>query len=134
MIRAVLDTNIIVSAAIADGTPAALMRAARRGAYELVSSAYILEEARRVLVGKLGFTAGDVDPVLLAVAATASDLVPVTRATREWCGDPGDDAVIETALVGRAGFLVTGDRLLLATNVEGTRRITAVEFAALLDA
>lgn len=131
MIRALLDTNVIVSAILADGTPAELMRLAGAGAFRLISSGYVLDETRTVLVSKLIMSSADTDLVLARIVRSA-ELVPVFQASRPWCGDPGDDAVIESALLGRAAYLVTGDRLLLKTTIDGLEMVTPAEFAALL--
>jgi predicted nucleic acid-binding protein len=48
------------------------------------------------------------DLVLLA------DLVSDTRRAAGVCADPNDDKYISAALEGRAAFVVTGDRQLLA--------------------
>ena len=49
MIRAVLDTNIIVSGLGWGGTPAAVLDAIVNGQVDLVTSPALLDELRRVL-------------------------------------------------------------------------------------
>src|SRR5262249_53274774 len=49
-------------------------------------------------------------------------------------GDPEDDLVLATARLGRADYLVTGDRRLLKLGqYEGVQIITPRAFAAILD-
>lgn len=131
MIRAVLDTNMLVSAILTDGPAAAIMRASRDGRFAHVTSGYILDESRRVMTVKLGLTPSDVDDVLLRVAA-AADVQPLFSANRRWCGDAGDDAVVETAVRGAADCLVTGDRLLLRAAIDEMRIVSVREFVDLL--
>ena len=51
MTRAVLDTNVLVSALIkSNGTPGRILDAHRLGRYELVASAELLDELERVLL------------------------------------------------------------------------------------
>lgn len=128
MIRAVLDTNVLISAVISDGMPNRLVAAGRRGTFEAVCSPYIIDEFRRIMVGKLGMDSGDVDRIALAIAR-ASVMTPVFEASDSWCDDDADDAVIETALRGRATYLVTGDRRLLQVRVEGLTVVTVAQFA-----
>jgi uncharacterized protein len=61
------------------------------------------------------------------VTPQPDDIVPVT-------GDPEDDAVLATARLGRADYLVTGDRGLLDLGRHGAARIlTLRDFLATLD-
>ncbi|MDZ4064572.1 MAG: putative toxin-antitoxin system toxin component, PIN family [Coriobacteriia bacterium] len=131
MIRAVLDTNVLVSAVIARGVPNDLVATSRRGAFVNVSSPYIIEDFRRVMTAKLGLDTAEVDRVALAIARTA-EMVPVFDASRPWCGDMGDNPVIETAVQGGASHLVTGDRRLLTARVETVEFITPADFALLV--
>jgi len=134
VIRAVLDTNVLISAIIADGVPSQLVASARRGEFAAVCSPYIIDELRRVMTAKLGFDAEEVDRIALAIARS-SQMVPVFEASGRWCDDLADDAIIETALRGDADYLVTGDRRLLGACVErpGTlAMVTAGEFARFL--
>ena len=131
MIRAVLDTNILISAIIADGLPSRLVASVRRGEFVAVCSPYIIDELRRVMTEELGFDAEEVDRIALAIAR-ASEMVPVFEASGQWCEDAADDAIIETALRGGAGYVVTGDRRLLGVCGEksgGVAIVTMGEFA-----
>ncbi|MRR13568.1 putative toxin-antitoxin system toxin component, PIN family [bacterium] len=132
MIRAVLDTNILVSAALSRGAPYEAVIAARAGRFEQVCSPYIIEELRRVMTDKLGFELVELERLTLAIARK-SVMVPVFEASRHWCSDGADDAVVETALRGVATHLVTGDRRLLQTEVELIEIVTAQEFLQALE-
>src|SRR5574341_103191 len=117
MVRAVVDTNVFISAALTPrGTPGILLGAAG-DAFQLVWSAGIVAECLRVLtyerVTKRLGAAGDEDAsraLLTRLSAGAEmvpqDLIPVIRVVD---GDPSDDLLIATALAGRASVLVTGD-------------------------
>jgi predicted nucleic acid-binding protein len=68
------------------------------------------------------------DEVADLVMVTPEAVLPVT-------GDPEDDAVLATARLARAGYLVTGDRGLLALGrYEGTEIFTPRRFLDILDA
>jgi len=132
VIRAVLDTNVIVSSVIGDGAPAILMRRARAGHFAAVISGYILEEMWRVMVDKFAFDEPEVEEILLHIA-NASDVVPLFETANMWCGDTADNPVVETAIQGKADVLVTGDKRLLATGGLPIRVVTAAAFLAELD-
>lgn len=131
MIRAVLDTNVLVSAVIAHGVPSDLVAASRRGTFANVSSPYIIDEFRRVMTVKLGLDGTDVDRLALAIGRS-SEMVPVFAASRLWCEDASDNPVIETAVRGGASHLVTGDRRLLMVRVESLEIVMPSAFTALL--
>jgi putative PIN family toxin of toxin-antitoxin system len=139
MRRAVLDTNVVVSAVLSPGgTPAAIVGAAGE-AFRLVWSPGIVAECLRVLsyeritrrLRALGTEEeGRATVVRLAAGAemVASDLLPPIRVVE---GDPSDDLLIATAMAGRASDLVTGDRkhLLALREYAGVRIIDAATFA-----
>jgi uncharacterized protein len=117
--RAVLDTNIFVSAAFRpEGPPGKLIRElVEDAAFELVLSEAIAEEAFRAFAyPKLRkYFQHDLVPEhwfqdLLMLA----EIIPGELDIRGICEDPDDDKFIAAALEGRAQFIVTGDRQLLA--------------------
>jgi putative PIN family toxin of toxin-antitoxin system len=116
--RAVLDTNVIVSASlIRNGNEDRVLRAWLRGAFDLVLSPEILEEMGRALFyerirERRWMPDPDVVEFLEALAA-ASVLVPGRRRVRA-SRDPDDDKFLAAALEARASFVVSGDRDLLA--------------------
>jgi uncharacterized protein len=119
VLRAVLDANVYVSAAIRpEGPPGRIIeRFLREATFQIVLSSAIAEEVLRALaypkVRKV--IRGHLEPELwfedlLVLACLVSD----TRRALGVCADPDDDKYISAALEGRAAFLVTGDRQLLA--------------------
>jgi putative PIN family toxin of toxin-antitoxin system len=131
--RAVLDTNVIVSATlIRGGNEDTIIRAWLRGAFELVLSPEILEEIGRVLsYEKLGQSRWMTEPevvLLLETLARECVLVPgttVVRASR----DPEDDKFLAAAVRARARYVVTGDKDLLDLKVHrGVRIVKPAQF------
>ncbi len=116
--KAVLDPNVLVSAAISPaGSPAAeLIRRWRTGQFELVLSEELLDELSRVLrYPKLRpyIDANDADAMIAALRADAI----VREQPRDMPGlrsrDPDDDYLIALAAASGSA-LVSGDRDLLA--------------------
>ena len=121
MIRAVLDTNVLVSALLAPhGAPAGLLRAWQSGGFELVTSERLLAELEEVLerpkFRRYVFAADirEFVEMLRARAIVAQD----PSASAGVSGDPEDDYVI--ALAGtEASALVSGDGQILGFRVPG---------------
>ncbi len=61
MIRAVIDTNVYVSALVFGGKPAAALQAAEAGAFQIVVSQTIKTELIETLTTKFGWFARQVE-------------------------------------------------------------------------
>lgn len=139
MVRAVIDTNVVVSAVLnPDGTPASVVRAAGR-AFALVWNRGIVAEclevvgreriARRVRRAINDEEAGATVARLESIAEMVpDDRLPLLKAVKS---DPSDDLFLATALAGGARVLVSGDRrhLLSLGEFAGVRIIDAATFA-----
>jgi len=126
--RVVLDTNILVSALLWRGTPYRCLLAVQAGLADLVISPPILEELRTVLVTKFRHTGPDADEAIGLIRA-AADVVEIAGRLRVIPDDPDDDKFVETAQIGRAELIVSGDRHLLALgSAAGVPVITARGF------
>jgi len=116
LLRVVLDTNVIVSGlAYPDSPPGRLVAAWNQGQLALVTSRYILGEVARVLpkVAKGRLTPAEVADMVGSFLFTADVVAPVDVREPD-LRDPGDGAVLGTLLAGKADWLVTGDKDLLA--------------------
>lgn len=111
--KAVLDTNVLISAYVfPGGTPEAAYRLALEGRLEIGTSRTLLAEFGRVLDGKFGWIPDRVEAAVgqltrIAVVVEPSDAVQVVTA------DPADDRVLEAARAFGADVIVSGDRHLL---------------------
>jgi uncharacterized protein len=110
VIRAVIDTNVLVSAMISStGNEALLVMAINQGLISPCFSLEILEEYSDVLLRpRFGFSADEVEALLdlLRRRGTLLDPDPIVRTSP----DPDDDKFIACALAGNADFLVTGNK------------------------
>ncbi len=123
MIRAVLDTNVILSALLFGGRTGSLVSAWQTGRFQLLLSRAILEEVLRVLAyPKFQLTEGEVRGLLEEELVPFAETVIVRRHPVIRLRDPDDLAVETCGLTGRARYLVTGDGDLLSL-----RRILQVE-------
>jgi len=134
MIRAVLDTNVIVSGTIVPhGNPAKVLKAWRQGRFVMVTSPAIIEEATEVLapahIARHYPLSTEEINSLGKLLATGSMLVPGTKKVTVVKEDPDDDLFVAVALEGEAEYIVSGDpHLLQVKEVHGVQVVTPREF------
>ena len=126
----VLDTNLVLSALVFAGGRLAPLRSAWQSGrvVPLVSTATASELMRVLGYPKFKLSAADRDELL-------ADYLPHCRSVRlparlpklPQCQDVNDQMFIELAAVGKADFLVTGDKDLLVMAAEFGRRIVTAE-------
>ena len=138
MIRAVLDANVYVSAAVRpDGPPGQIIeRFLRGGAFEIVMSQAIVDEVLRALsypkVRKY-IRAGLDAELWFEDIVVLSELVAGDRELAGASKDPDNNKHIATAIDGRAGFVVAGDSDLLdMKEYDGIRIVSPRVFLDLL--
>ena len=136
--RAVVDTNVVVSAAInPNGTPAQVILAWELGAFTWITSEPLLQElARTVTAGRvrryLVWNQALIEDFILRVRGSA-EIVSPTREIQRIATDPADNRVLEAAVEGDSDYIVSGDRHLLGLkHHESTRIVTPVQFLAIL--
>ncbi len=125
--RAVLDTNVVISATlIRGGNEDRILRAWRRGRFDVVLSPAILEELGRALfyekLQKFRWMSDEEVVALLHALAQGSAIVAGRLAIRA-SRDPDDDKFLAAAVEGEAEYLVTGDHDLLDLDPYGDVRI-----------
>jgi putative PIN family toxin of toxin-antitoxin system len=139
-VRALLDSNVLLSAAIRPSGPPGRIVAAlvEHDAFELVLSPAILAEVEAALaLPKIRRYFEDPSEALrwLADLAVLSDIAADTGRAEGVCRDPDDDAVLSAALEGRAEVIVSGDADLLALEEhEGIAIVTPRDFLKLIAA
>jgi uncharacterized protein len=125
MVRVVIDTNVMVSALIANGKPRRLV-ARLLAHHSVVSSMEMLDELAEVLSReKFGLAQAQVDRYL-SIYIGNCEVVTLRSKVRAVAEDPDDDVVLGTAANGNAGYIVTGDRHLLSLKVFGDTKIASV--------
>jgi len=130
MIKAVFDTNLLVSAFLSrensGGATNKLLRFVIAGAVELYLSVEIIDEAieilieRRHLRTRYGYAAEQVGQYradLLTLAQIVHDPTPTPGAVPR---DPDDDKIVACAVAAGAEYLVSRDRDLLSLGTYGS--------------
>jgi len=138
VIRAVVDTNILIRALIRpQGTVGPVLTHLRDGRYTLLYADPLLDELVAKLAlprirGKYHLNDEDVETVLAFILLRGELVVPQRRITV--CRDPKDDIVLEVAVAGQADFIVTGDNDLLVLHpFEGIPIVGSAEFLKTLE-
>jgi putative PIN family toxin of toxin-antitoxin system len=111
--RAVLDTNVLISGLLWRGAPYECLMSAEAGLYELILADEILEELRAKLLNKFRMPVDEVNEILEGLRVCA-ELVQIGGRSGWIPDDPDDDKFVETAIAANANAIVSGDRHLLA--------------------
>ena len=119
-LRVVLDTNVLLSGiAYPASVPGKIMAAWRHGSVDVLLSAYILDELRRVLprlTHRHGLTLAEIDDLVDALSIQAEVIEPLPGVEPD-LRDVDDQPVLGTLLAALmasgADYLITGDKDLL---------------------
>lgn len=125
--RAVVDTNVLISAIFWPGKPKQLLNKIRRGEITFLTSQALLSELKQVLTRKdkpFKLSEEEARRVLSAIRDLAEVIQPHSQVTR--CRDEADNRVLECALDGRADWIITGDTHLLEMRSFEEIKITTV--------
>jgi putative PIN family toxin of toxin-antitoxin system len=133
-VRAVFDTNVYISAFIYPaGLPFRIWRQAVEGRFVLLVSPAIMRETAKVL-RRFQWQEDEIVRYLKLVAKVAEIVVP-TIAVDAVFEDETDNRILECAVAGHAGLVVSGDRhLLRLKSFEGIGIVRPVDFRRVLQA
>lgn len=129
--KVVVDTNVVISGVFFGGVPGRVLEAWRDELIELVVSAEVLDEYRRVGERlEVQFPGVSLTPFLALVVAN-SKIVEPDSLSSPVSRDPNDDPFIACAVAGGCDAIVSGDRHLL--EVSGYEGIDVLTPRQLLD-
>ncbi len=120
-LRVVLDTNVLLSGiAYPASVPGKIIAAWRNGSVDVLLSAYILDELRRVLprlAHRHGLTLAEIDD-LVDILSIQADVIEPLPCIEPDLRDVDDQPVLGTLLAALktsgVNYLITGDKDLLA--------------------
>lgn len=136
MIRAVLDTNLLVSYLLTNGeTLSRIITHWEEGRFVYLQSPQILTELVDVLNRPRLRQYLTANPqILIDLIVTDAEFVKGELVLPGVCRDPKDDKFIACAIEGNANYIVTGDRDLLDLFCYQTvQMVRAWDFLALLE-
>lgn len=140
MTRAVLDTNVFVSAAIKpEGNCAQIFNYGQEGKFVPLVSQFILDEVTDVLARphiqkkyRAQVTASKRERYLETIPQVA-EVVQVTTTVTEIEEDAEDNPILACGVDGQADYIVTGDPHLLALSTfRGIRIVKPAQFLEIL--
>jgi putative PIN family toxin of toxin-antitoxin system len=136
--RAVLDTNLLVSYLLTHHPPIATIIDGflAQDEFVMVTAPELLAELDRVLTyPKLQRYYTDEERTrFVALVMALGEVVDLPETIPRICRDPDDDRLVACAIVGEAGVIVSGDNDLLALERVGDIPIlTAAQFLAMLE-
>ncbi len=135
--KAVLDTNVWVSALLWGGKPAEVIKAAEEGKIDIFASEETVGEINQVLaypkIAKILQADGLLHEELIEAVLKVVKFVEVTKKVKVVLEHSADDKFIDCALAAKADYLVSGDRHLLKIgSYKKTRIVTVAEFLKVL--
>ena len=124
MIKAVLDTNILLSSLFWKGQPRKIVDLAIENKFRAVTSADILEELKCVLEEDFSQVPYDARERILRDILSYSVLIIPKKITVKNLRDFQDTKIIACALEAEAEYIVTGDKDLLVLKEYARIKIT----------
>jgi putative PIN family toxin of toxin-antitoxin system len=113
--KAVLDTNVLISTVIATGVPHEVVVKRLEGEYQIIVSVATLTEFRETLLKypeRFDMDEDEVQQEVETIRYFAEFVNPDEQITAVEA-DPDDDKFLEAAVAGDVDYLVSGDRHLL---------------------
>mgnify|MGYP001032261636 CR=1 FL=1 len=133
--RAVFDTNVLISAWLSPGgTASQCLAAAEQGLITSLTCEPILDEFIEKLHVKFDQTPEQAAQISRRIRQISIVISPIRGGSHEITTDSKDNLVIECAVVGQATHIITGDRrhLLPVGSYRGVVIITPAECVRLL--
>jgi putative PIN family toxin of toxin-antitoxin system len=124
--KAVLDTNVLISALIKAGKPRRLLNVILGKDHTLIFSEELLDEFLRVSTDKKIRNYADDEAVATFLKVILSKSVLVRPEAKVGVFNDADDNVLSAAGAGGAGIIVTGDKHILDLKRFGDVRIVSV--------
>ena len=127
MLRAVLDTNVLISALMGEGNEYELVKKCVEGKVALVTSSEILDEFKEVaLRPRLGIAAEHVADFIGSLVEVSEVVFPTEKVS--FVRDPDDEKILEAAVEAKSDYIVSGDRDLLSLrSFRGIKIVAAAE-------
>jgi putative PIN family toxin of toxin-antitoxin system len=117
-VRAVIDTNVLLSGLLWHGTPHALLEQVRDGTLGLVSSPALLAELAEVTgrskLAAILVRSNTSRERLLAELRQLAEVIDPSPLPQSVCRDPDDDEVLALAVAAQVDLIISGDDDLLS--------------------
>ena len=128
--RAVVDTNVLISATFWTGRPKRILNRIRHGEITFLTSQILLDELKDILIRTdkpFRLTKTEAEHVVTVMRNLAEIIQP--HSNLAICRDKNDNKVLECAVDGQAEWIITGDQHLLELrSFQGIRIVTPQDF------
>ena len=129
--RALLDTNVLISAFLTEGLCSKLLLRANKGEFEHWTCHFILNEFEEKLETQFMLTRTEIEEAVMLVKEVSMIAHP-DDSIRGICRDADDDAVLACAIGAQVDYVITGDRdLLVLAKYKGIRIMNPRDFEML---
>jgi len=129
--KIVIDTNIWISGLIFGGIPAEVIELFINGQIVLITSEENMSELRRKIHQRFPLFAPQL-PILEALIKEQAIIVKLGTNKVDISRDTDDNKFIETAVIGNAEYIISGDRdLLVVKTYDNIRIIKPADFIKL---
>jgi uncharacterized protein len=134
--RVVLDSNVLISAVISPaGKPSQCLAWVLENASLVLATSVVEEVATRLERPRFKKYIDEAKRREFIAELRAASLLVELSGTLRACRDPDDDKLLETAILGAADYLVTGDQdLLVLDPFQGIPIVTPARFVSLVAA
>jgi len=117
-VRAVIDTNVLLSGLLWRGAPHVLLEQARNGKLQFISSPVLLAELAEVITRPkfdiILLRSGTSRTQVLHEVQQLAEVVTPSSLMQPVCRDADDDEVLAAAIASQADCIITGDDDLLS--------------------
>ena len=114
--RAVLDTNVVMSAIFFGGVPFKVLNAWHNGEFELVVSDAVMAEYREIAVSMKAKFPSIEPEIWMRYIEDHASMVSAEPLATQVCEDADDDVFLACATATNAKIVCSGDKHLLACN------------------
>ena len=107
-VKAVIDTNVYISAVLFGGNSEKIIEAGRDGEIELLFSPHIITEIADILRRKFNWSHLQISEVMNDVRDTAVIVTPA-ESVKVIKADKSDNRILKCAVEGSADYIISGD-------------------------
>ena len=124
----VIDSNVWISALIFGGNPGKILKLFVDNKVEVVMSEEIMTELRRIIINKFPLFVNSLN-LLEASLRKDTVFVQLGSITIDASRDVDDNRILETAYIGKAKYIISGDKdLLVLKKYEYIKILSPVDF------
>ena len=128
----VIDSNVWISALIFGGNPEKILKLFIDNKVEVVMSEEIITELRRIIINKFPLFVNSLN-LLEASLRKDTVFVQLGSMTIDASRDVDDNRIIETAYIGKAQYIISGDKdLLVLKKYEDIKILNPGDFLKIL--